>query len=248
MKKDIPIPAEIFYDKRLGHSERMVLIALYSFSNPTTSIAKPSLKGLCLRAGFKSQSSIKTCLRNLEKHDWIQVKAKKGSPNQYKLSTQPIFGGTLEEGRALPSTTYSLTKLNKHYLTHTHKIERAMNSKDLATKILKKFNSVRTKPMPVTMDMMETWSSILSSLLEEHSPERILQASDRCLMRTSHWPSPSSLVEQLEEMGAPDVEGVTLVEYRRQVSKISQFWWSAYRHADPSVQGQVDRILERMSR
>ena len=25
MKKDIPIPAEIFYDKRLGHSERMVL-------------------------------------------------------------------------------------------------------------------------------------------------------------------------------------------------------------------------------
>ena len=97
--------------------------------------------------------------------------------------------------------------------------------------------------MPVTMDMMETWSSILSSLLEEHSPERILQASDRCLMRTSHWPSPSSLVEQLEEMGAPDVEGVTLVEYRRQVSKISQFWWSAYRHADPSVQGQVDRIL-----
>lgn len=62
-------------------------------------------------------------------------------------------------------------------------------------------------------------------------------------MRTSHWPSPSSLVEQLEEMGAPEVEGVTLVEYRRQVSKISQFWWSAYRHADPSVQGQVDRIL-----
>ena len=124
MKKDIPIPAEIFYDKRLGHSERMVLIALYSFSNPTTSIAKPSLKGLCLRAGFKSQSSIKTCLRNLEKHDWIQVKAKKGSPNQYKLSTQPIFGGTLEEGRALPSTTYSLTKLKQQALPNTHTQDR----------------------------------------------------------------------------------------------------------------------------
>ena len=120
MKREIKIPGEIFYDKRLGHSERITLIALYSFSNPTTSIAKPSLRGLCLRAGFKSQSSIKTCLRNLEKLDWVKVTSKKGSSNQYKLTTQPIFEGGIEEGTSSSreSTLYTLNKLTNSN-THT---------------------------------------------------------------------------------------------------------------------------------
>ena len=120
MKKDIPIPAEIFYDKRLGHSERILLVTLFSYSNPKTMIAKPSLKGLALRAGFKSVSTVKTVLLNLKKTEWIQVTEKKGSANIYKLSTQPVFGGTVEEGRALPSTTLTLTKLNPtNSNTHT---------------------------------------------------------------------------------------------------------------------------------
>ena len=124
MKKDIPIPAEIFYDKRLGHSERILLVTLFSYSNPKTMIAKPSLKGLALRAGFKSVSTVKTVLLNLKKTEWIQVTEKKGSANIYKLSTQPVFGGTVEEGRALPSTTYSLTKLNPtNSNTHTQSRE-----------------------------------------------------------------------------------------------------------------------------
>jgi len=119
MKKDIPIPAEIFYDKRLGHSERILLITLFSYSNPKTNIAKPSLKGLALRAGFKSVSTVKTVLLNLKKTEWIQVTEKKGSANIYKLSTQPVFGGTVEEG-ALPSSTLTLTKLNPtNSNTHT---------------------------------------------------------------------------------------------------------------------------------
>ena len=123
MKKDIPIPAEIFYDKRLGHSERILLITLFSYSNPKTMIAKPSLKGLALRAGFKSVSTVKTVLLNLKKTEWIQVTEKKGSANIYKLSTQPVFGGTVEEG-ALPSTTLTLTKLNPTLpTTHTQSRE-----------------------------------------------------------------------------------------------------------------------------
>ena len=119
MKKDIPIPAEIFYDKRLGHSERILLVTLFSYSNPKTMIAKPSLKGLALRAGFKSVSTVKTVLLNLKKTEWIQVTEKKGSANIYKLSTQPVFGGTVEE-EALPSTTLTLTKLNPtNSNTHT---------------------------------------------------------------------------------------------------------------------------------
>tara|TARA_R100000781_G_C4070524_1_gene124309 strand:+ start:673 stop:1284 length:612 start_codon:yes stop_codon:yes gene_type:complete len=119
MKKDIPIPAEIFYDKRLGHSERILLVTLFSYSNPKTMIAKPSLKGLALRAGFKSVSTVKTVLLNLKKTEWIQVEEKKGSANIYKLSTQPVFGGTVEEG-ALPSSTFTLSKLNPtNSNTHT---------------------------------------------------------------------------------------------------------------------------------
>ena len=123
MKKDIPIPAEIFYDKRLGHSERILLVTLFSYSNPKTNIAKPSLKGLALRAGFKSVSTVKTVLLNLKKTEWIQVTEKKGSANIYKLSTQPVFGGTVEEG-ALPSSTFTLSKLNPTLpTTHTQSRE-----------------------------------------------------------------------------------------------------------------------------
>ena len=113
----------------------------------------------------------------------------------------------------------------------------------LAKKILKKFNSTRTKPIQVTEDLLEAWRETLGILLESYTEERVLEAATRAQMRTSHFPGPSNLLEMLEDMEAPGSHDVTLVEYRRQVAGISQFWWSAYRHADPAVQGQVDRIL-----
>ena len=119
MKREIKIPSEIFYDKRLGHSERILLITLYTFINPHTMIAKPSLKGLALRAGFKSTRTVKTCLLGLEKLDWIKVTSKKGSANEYKLSTQAILGGGIEEGTStsLASTLLTIDKLTT---TSTH--------------------------------------------------------------------------------------------------------------------------------
>ena len=119
MKREIKIPSEIFYDKRLGHSERILLITLYTFINPRTMIAKPSLKGLALRAGFKSTRTVKTCLLGLEKLDWIKVTSKKGSANEYKLSTQAILGGGIEEGTStsLASTLLTIDKLTT---TSTH--------------------------------------------------------------------------------------------------------------------------------
>lgn len=113
----------------------------------------------------------------------------------------------------------------------------------LAKKILKKFNSTRTKPIQVTEDLLEAWRETLGILLESYTEERVLEAATRAQMRTSHFPGPANLLEMLEDMEAPSSHDVTLVEYRRQVAGISQFWWSAYRHADPAVQGQVDRIL-----
>jgi len=120
MKREIKIPSEIFYDKRLGHSERILLITLYTFINPRTMIAKPSLRGLALRAGFKSTRTVKTCLLGLEKLDWVKVTSKKGSANEYKLSTQAILGGGIEEGTStsLASTLLTIDKL-AHSNTHT---------------------------------------------------------------------------------------------------------------------------------
>ena len=120
MKREIKIPSEIFYDKRLGHSERILLITLYTFINPRTMIAKPSLKGLALRAGFKSTRTVKTCLLGLEKFNWVKVTSKKGSANEYKLSTQAILGGGIEEGTStsLASTLLTIDKL-AHSSTHT---------------------------------------------------------------------------------------------------------------------------------
>ena len=124
MKREIKIPSEIFYDKRLGHSERILLIALYTFINPHTMIAKPSLKGLALRAGFKSTRTVKTCLLGLEKLDWVKVTSKKGSANEYKLSTQAILGGGIEEGTStsLASTLLTIDKL-AHSNTHTQEYD-----------------------------------------------------------------------------------------------------------------------------
>jgi len=113
----------------------------------------------------------------------------------------------------------------------------------LAKKILKKFNSTRTKPIQVTEDLLESWRETLGILLESYTEERVLEAATRAQMRTGYFPGPANLLEMLEDMEAPSSHDVTLVEYRRQVAGISQFWWSAYRHADPAVQGQVDRIL-----
>jgi len=123
MKREIKIPSEIFYDKRLGHSERILLITLYTFINPRTMIAKPSLRGLALRAGFKSTRTVKTCLLGLEKLDWVKVTSKKGSANEYKLSTQAILGGGIEEGtRAkLASSSLTIDKLTNSS-THTQEL------------------------------------------------------------------------------------------------------------------------------
>ena len=124
--------------------------------------------------------------------------------------------------------------------------DQTMNQKSLtllAKKILKKFNAPRTKPIQVTQDLLEAWEEILGILSESYSEDRIMEAATRAQMRTSHFPQPSNVLEMLEDMEAPSSQDVTLVEYRRQVAGISSFWWSAYRHADPAVQGQVDRIL-----
>ena len=119
MKREIKIPSEIFYDKRLGHSERILLITLYTFINPRTMIAKPSLRGLALRAGFKSTRTVKTCLLGLEKFNWVKVTSKKGSANEYKLSTQAILGGGIEEGTRAKLASSSLT-IDKLTTTSTH--------------------------------------------------------------------------------------------------------------------------------
>ena len=114
---------------------------------------------------------------------------------------------------------------------------------ELAKKILKKFNAPRTKPIQLTSDLLEVWEDTLSLLLESYSEKRVLEAATRAQMRTSHFPQPSNVLEQLEDMEAPSVKDVTLVEYRRQVAGISQFWWTAYRHADPANQGQCERSM-----
>lgn len=114
---------------------------------------------------------------------------------------------------------------------------------ELAKKLLKKFNAPRTKPIQVTQDLLEVWEETLTILLESYTEKRVLEAATRAQMRTSHFPQPSNVLEMLEDMEAPLIQDVTLVEYRRQIAGISSFWWTAYRHADPAIQGQVDRIM-----
>ncbi len=114
---------------------------------------------------------------------------------------------------------------------------------ELAKKLLKKFNAPRTKPIQVTQDLLEVWEETLTILLESYTEKRVLEAATRAQMRTSHFPQPSNVLEMLEDMEAPSIQDVTLVEYRRQIAGISQFWWTAYRHADAAIQGQVDRIM-----
>ena len=127
MKKDIPIPSEIFYDKRLGSTERLLLITLYSFSNPSTAIAKPSHRGLCLRCGFRSIETVRTALRSLQELDWVTVQSKKGKPNQYKLKPPLNFGGIIEEGAraSRESIRASSIYLAKSAPSNTHTQERA---------------------------------------------------------------------------------------------------------------------------
>jgi hypothetical protein len=114
---------------------------------------------------------------------------------------------------------------------------------ELAKKLLKKFNAPRTKPIQVTQDLLEVWEETLTILLESYTEKRVLEAATRAQMRTSHFPQPSNVLEMLEDMEAPSIQDVTLVEYRRQIAGISSFWWTAYRHADAAIQGQVDRIM-----
>ena len=146
MKKDIPIPSEIFYDKRLGSTERLLLITLYSFSNPSTAIAKPSHRGLCLRCGFRSIETVRTALRSLQELDWVTVQSKKGRPNQYKLKPPLNFGGIIEEGarasiesresiESKSANSYIISKL-AHSNTHTlERAEHARASKSCPEKI-----------------------------------------------------------------------------------------------------------------
>ena len=143
MKKDIPIPSEIFYDKRLGSTERLLLITLYSFSNPSTAIAKPSHRGLCLRCGFRSIETVRTALRSLQELDWVTVQSKKGKPNQYKLKPPLNFGGIIEEGarasiesiESKSANSYIISKL-AHSNTHTQeRAEHARASKSCPEKV-----------------------------------------------------------------------------------------------------------------
>ena len=165
MKKDIPIPSEIFYDKRLGSTERLLLITLYSFSNPSTAIAKPSHRGLCLRCGFRSIETVRTALRSLQELDWVTVQSKKGRPNQYKLKPPLNFGGIIEEGarasiesresresresiESKSANSYIISKLahsNTHTLEHAKHAERAEHAR-----------ASKSYPEKVQLDQNET--------------------------------------------------------------------------------------------
>ena len=156
MKKDIPIPSEIFYDKRLGSTERLLLITLYSFSNPSTAIAKPSHKGLCLRCGFRSIETVRKALRSLQELDWVTVQSKKGRPNQYKLKPPLNFGGISEEGasssresiESKSANSYIISKLahsNTHTLEHAKHAERAEHAR-----------ASKSYPEKVQLDQNET--------------------------------------------------------------------------------------------
>lgn len=147
MKKDIPIPSEIFYDKRLGSTERLLLITLYSFSNPSTAIAKPSHRGLCLRCGFRSIETVRTALRSLQELDWVTVQSKKGRPNQYKLKPPLNFGGISEEGAraSIESIRASSIYLAKSAHSNTHTQERAEHAR-----------TSKSYPEKVQLDQNET--------------------------------------------------------------------------------------------
>ena len=110
MKRDIAIPSELFYDTRLGFTERLVLIVLYSFSSPSTGVARPSLKGIAMRSGLRSVTPVKKALQQLASHNWIEIKAAKGKPSHYLLHTPPIS--------SLPKDEVILSKQSKQSINY----------------------------------------------------------------------------------------------------------------------------------
>lgn len=61
-------------------------------------------------------------------------------------------------------------------------------------------------------------------------------------MSTSHFPTPAMLVEQMPK-NSDNATKVTLVEYRRDVANLSEYWWKSYRNASPGVMGEVDAVI-----
>jgi hypothetical protein len=47
------------------------------------------------------------------------------------------------------------------------------------------------------------------------------------------------LIEQMPKKS----DKVTLVEYRRDVANLSEYWWKSYRNASPGVMGEVDAVI-----
>ena len=123
MKRDIAIPSELFYDTRLGFTERLVLIVLYSFSSPSTGVARPSLKGIAMRSGLRSVTAVKKSLQQLASHNWIEIKAAKGKPNHYLLLTPPLSSLPKDEVRVSKQSTKSTksTKSINYYLAKSTK-------------------------------------------------------------------------------------------------------------------------------
>ena len=124
MKRDIAIPSELFYDTRLGFTERLVLIVLYSFSSPSTGVARPSLKGIAMRSGLRSVTPVKKALQQLASHNWIEIKAAKGKPSHYLLHTPPISSLPKDEvilsKQSKQSINYYLAKSTKSTKPYTH--------------------------------------------------------------------------------------------------------------------------------
>ena len=126
-------------------------------------------------------------------------------------------------------------------------MQREKSMQELARATLRKFNSTRTKPKEITQELIDTWAETLSMYSEKYSEENIRKACTYAMMRTSHFPQPANVLEALKEITKKSraEEKQTLVQYRRKVSTISQFYWERYLAADSKLQGKIDRVIKK---
>ncbi len=123
-KTDARFPLELLFDKHLDAIDRLIGACAYSFANWNTGEAYFSLKGLSLRAGIKDQRTVRTRLKNLEKHGWITVQARPGKRSLYTLRPLACSGGTIEEQdkRINKATNTTHTTHTRSKLTASNKL------------------------------------------------------------------------------------------------------------------------------